>query len=125
LVVPFTPQRAVEDQASQKDHRVWAIGNINLPAPIPESTWRIWAALSPTEIEKCKEHVVAGTQLIKNATIFLSGFALYHFDHTKCEVESLKLHIKQICPTVVDRQERHPEEIWNILRPYLRCICSS
>jgi hypothetical protein len=45
LAVPFTPQRSVEDQVAQKDHKVWAIGNINLLSPIPTSTWRILAAL--------------------------------------------------------------------------------
>jgi hypothetical protein len=125
LAVPFAPQRSVEDQSNQKDHRVWAIGNINLPAPIPESTWRIWAALKQSEIDDCWDQAMAGTQFIKNGTPFLRGFALYHFDHTKCEVESIKLHVKQVCPTAADRRDKHPQEMWNILRPYLRCICSS
>jgi hypothetical protein len=125
LAVPFTPMRVVEDLAEPKDNRIWAVGNINLQAPIQPSTWRIWCDLKQSEIDECREHALSGTQFVKAATTFVHSFPLYMYDHTKCDVQSLKLHVKLCYPTGADRRDKHPQEMWNIHRPYLRCACSS
>jgi hypothetical protein len=122
--VPYTTRRAVEDLVEPKDNNVWAIGNINLLAPIPPSTWRIWANLKQTEIKESREHAICGTWFIKNGTPLLHGFPLYLFDHTKCDMQTLKLHVKVCCPTRTDRHDKHPQEMWNIHRSYFRCTCS-
>ena len=46
ILVPFKPPRAVKDEVSQKNHKYWKISNLNLLAPISQSTWRIWADLA-------------------------------------------------------------------------------
>lgn len=46
------------DQVAQKDHRVWTLRNINLLAPIPAATWRIWAGLNEPEHANCEEHAL-------------------------------------------------------------------
>ena len=81
--------------------------------------------LKQSEVDECREHALSGTQFIKAATTFVHGFPLSMYDHTKCDVQFLKLHVKLCCPTGADRRDKHPQEMWNIHRRYLRCTCSS
>ena len=111
LAIPYTMQRAVKDLVEPKDNKIRAIGNINLLAPILPSTWRIWADLRQTEIDESWKHTICGTQFIKNRTLLLHGFPLYQHDHTKCDIQTFKLHIKVCCPTRIDRQDKHPQEM--------------
>lgn len=123
LAIPFVPHRTVEDLVSAKDHRVWATGNVNSLAPILQSTWRIWAGLSKRDIDECREFALQGKQMICNGQDFVNAFALYGFDHGKCPVTNVKLHIKLDVPTANDRREKHAQEMWNVYRPYMRCTC--
>lgn len=123
LAIPFVPQRTVEDLVSTKNHRVWSTGNINSLAPILTSTWRIWAGLSKKEIDECKEAALQSKMLISNGQNIINAFALYGFDHGKCSVTNVKLHIKSDVPTANDRREKHAQEMWNVYRPYMRCAC--
>ena len=124
-VVPFKPSRAVEDEVAQKDYRWWKIGNLNLFAPLSQSTWRIWADLKPTEIEECREQVLWGKFFISSGNNFSHNYPLSAIDYRKCDVPHVKLHVKQPCPTGNDRRPTHSKEMWNIHRPYLCCTCSS
>ena len=123
LAVPFVPQRSIKDQMTSKDHRVWATGNMNSLAPLLPSTWRIWAGLSKSEMDECKEAALHGKKLITNGQNMANAFALYGYDHGKCPVTAVKLHIKLEVPTANDRRDKHPQEMWNVHRPYLRCVC--
>jgi len=125
LAIPFVPHRTIEDQMTTKDHRVWASGNVNSLAPMLLSTWRIWAGLNKSDLEVCKEAALHSKRLISNGEILVNAFALYNFDHSKCPVTAVKLHIKLEVPTANDRREKHPQEMWNVHRPYLRCACHS
>jgi len=123
LSVPFVPRRTIEDQVSVKNHRVWATGHINSLAPILHSTWRIWAGMSKQDIDECREAALQNKQMISNGQNIVNAFALYGFDHGKCAVTNVKLHIKVDVPTANDRREKHPQEMWNVYRPYMRCAC--
>ena len=123
LAIPFVPHRTIEDQVSMKSHRVWATGNVNSLAPILISTWRIWAGMSQAEIEECRNCALNNKQLIANGQNLANCFSLYSYDHAKCPVTTVKLHIKTDIPTANDRREKHPQEMWNVYRPYLRCAC--
>ena len=123
LAVPFVPQRAIEDQMLTKDHRVWATGNMNSLAPILPSTWRIWVGLQKSDVDECKEAALHGKKLITNGQNLTNAFAFYGYDHGKCPVTAVKLHIKLEVLTANDRREKHPQELWNVHRPYLRCVC--
>ena len=123
LAIPFVPHRTIEDQVSMKSHRVWATGNVNSLAPILISTWRIWAGMSQAEIEECQNCALNNKQLIANRQNLANCFSLYSYDHAKCPVTTVKLHIKTDIPTANDRREKHPQEMWNVYRPYLRCAC--
>jgi hypothetical protein len=37
-------------------HKMWAIGNTNLLAPITIPMWKTWARISEIELEHCKKH---------------------------------------------------------------------
>ena len=123
VAIPFVPQRTIEDQVSMKAHRVWATGNVNSLAPILISTWRIWAGMTTAEIEECRNCALNNKQLIANGQNLVNCFSLYCYDHAKCPVTTVKLHIKTDIPTANDRREKHPQEMWNVYRPYLRCAC--
>lgn len=123
LAVPFVPARTIEDQMPAKDHRVWATGNVNSLAPILTSTWRIWGGLNKADLDEYKDAALHGRKLISNGENLVNAFALYGFDHSKCTVTNVKLHIKLEVPTAKDRRVKHPQEMWNVHRPYLRCAC--
>jgi len=111
LAVSFVPQRTIEDQMTIKDHRVWATGNVNSLAPLLLSTWRIWGGLQKDDLSECKEAALNGRKLISNGQELSNAFPLYTYDHSKCTVNTVKLHIKLEVPTANDRREKHPQEM--------------
>ena len=74
-------------------------------------------------MDECKEAALHGKKQITNGQNLANAFALYGYDHGKCPVTAVKLHIKLEVPTANDRRDKHPQEIWNVHRPYLRCVC--
>lgn len=125
LNIPAVPRRAVEDQLSLRGQRCWTINNINLLAPIPPAVWRIWCAFTAAEIKACEELAMNGNQAFKSAIFVDHAFPLYLFDHSKCTVPDVKLHVKFEIPTANDRKHTHVHEMWNVHRPYMRCTCSA
>lgn len=123
LSVPFVPPRSVEDQVAVKDHRVWTLGNVNLLAPITGAMMRVWAGLDKSELEGCKSHAQNGTQCSRAPENLLKAFSLSQYEHSKCPTLPVKVHLKNPLPTAGDRKEKHPQEMWNVKRPYLRCTC--
>jgi hypothetical protein len=124
-VVPFMPVRSVEYELSLVDNLCWNLSNINLMAPILIHMWRTWANLSLDEIERLKSNVIHNTRILKDAHDIPSTFSLAIFDHKKCPTTELKIHTKQDLQIGVGvRGLKYSSALWNIQRPYLRCIFS-
>jgi len=74
-------------------------------------------------MDECKEYAFNSKQFISNGQNLVNAFPLYSYDHRKCSITTVKLHIKLDVPTASDRREKHPQEMWNVHRPYLCCAC--
>jgi hypothetical protein len=86
--------------------------------------WRTWANLSLDEIERLKTNVIQNIGILKDAHDIPSSFSLALFDHKKCPTTELKIHTKQDLQTGVGvRGIKYSSALWNIQRPYLRCVC--
>jgi hypothetical protein len=64
-----------------------------------------------------------GNQVFKSAVFLDNAFQLYFYDHSKCAVEDVKVHVKFEILTANDRKHTHVHEMWNGHRPYMRCTC--
>jgi hypothetical protein len=123
-LVPVKPPRCVELLVADHHHRMWAIGNTNLLAPISIPMWRIWAGLSDAEIEQCRQQALNNIGVLRAPVDLLPAFPLNMFEHSKCTTTEVKLHTKQDLPTGYNRKESHLAELWNVQRPYMRCLCN-
>lgn len=122
--IPFTPARSIEYDVSQKGHRCWALPNINLLAPISIDMWRTWINLSPNEVEALKTNVVHNAAILKDPQNIPNSFPLALYDYHKCHTMELKIHTKQDVLIGYGRDAKFTAAIWNVQRPYLRCLCS-
>ena len=123
-LVPVKPPRCVELLVADHQHRMWAIGNTNLLAPISIAMWRTWAGISETEMEHCKKQALNNVGVLRAPVDLIPAFALNMFEHSKCTTNEVKLHTKQDLPTGYNRKESHLAELWNVQRPYMRCLCN-
>ena len=123
-IVPFTPPRTVEYEVAQNGHRCWALPNINLLAPISIHMWRTWANLSLAEVEALKSNVIHNTGLLRDPQDIPNSFPLSLYDHHKCNLQELKVHTKQDLQTGHGRSDKFTSALWNVQRPYLRCLCA-
>lgn len=123
-LVPVKPPRCVELLVADHQHRMWAIGNTNLIAPISIVMWKTWAGLSDSEIEQCKQQALNNIGVLRAPVDLLPAFSLNMFEHSKCTTTEVKLHTKQDLPTGYNRKESHLAELWNVQRPYMRCLCN-
>ena len=123
-VVPFKPSRSVELLVADFQHRMWAIGNTNLMAPISIPMWKAWAGFSDQEIENCKKQALNNIGVLRAPMDLMHAFPLTMFDHAKCTTTEVKLHTKQDLPTGHNRKDSHLSEMWNVQRPYMRCLCN-
>ena len=123
-LVPVKPPRCVELLVAEHQHRMWAIGNTNLMAPISIMMWKTWAGLSDSEIEQCKQQALNNIGVLRAPVELLPAFSLNMFEHSKCTTTEVKLHTKQDLPTGYNRKESHLAELWNVQRPYMRCLCN-
>lgn len=124
LSIPFMPPRAVEDLVATRNHRVWTIGNINLLAPIPPHVWRVWAGLKSDELKACIDAALHNRSVIRGMHDLAQPYSLSMFDHGKCGTHAVKIQVKQDLSTGRDRKENYITELWNSLRPYMRCHCN-
>lgn len=123
-LVPVKPPRCVELLVAEQQHRMWAIGNTNLMAPISIMMWKTWAGMSDSEIEQCKQQAINNIGVLRAPVDLLPAFSLNMFEHSKCTTTEVKLHTKQDLPTGYNRKESHLAELWNVQRPYMRCLCN-
>ena len=123
-LVPVKPPRCVELLVADHQHRMWAIGNTNLMAPISVQMWKTWAGLSDAEIEQCKQQALNNIGVLRAPVDLLPAFSLNMFEHSKCTTNEVKLHTKQDLPTGYNRKDSHLAELWNVQRPYMRCLCN-
>ena len=123
-VVPVKPPRCVELMVADHQHRMWAIGNTNLLAPITIPMWRTWAGISDSEMEHCKKQALNNVGVLRAPVDLIPAFSLNMFEHSKCTTNEVKLHTKQDLPTGYNRKESHLAELWNVQRPYMRCLCN-
>ena len=123
-LVPVKPPRCVELMVADHQHRMWAVGNTNLLAPISMMMWKTWAGLSEVEIEHCKKQALNNVGVLRAPVDLLPAFSLNMFEHSKCTTNEVKLHTKQDLPTGYNRKESHLAELWNVQRPYMRCLCN-
>lgn len=123
-VVPIKPNRSVELLVADYQHRMWAIGNTNLIAPISIPMWKAWAGFSDQEVENCKKQAFNNMGVLRAPMDLMHAFPLNMFDHSKCTTVEVKLHTKQDLPTGHNRKESHLSEMWNVQRPYMRCLCN-
>ena len=123
-VVPIKPTRSVELLVADYQHRMWAIGNTNLLAPISIPMWKAWAGFSDQEVENCKKQAFSNIGVLRAPMDLMHAFPLNMFDHSKCTTLEVKLHTKQDLPTGHNRKESHLSEMWNVQRPYMRCLCN-
>ena len=123
-LVPVKPPRCVELLVADHQHRMWAVGNTNLLAPISVLMWKAWAGISDLEIEQCKKQALNNVGVLRAPVELLPAFPLNMFEHSKCTTTEVKLHTKQDLPTGYNRKESHVAELWNVQRPYMRCLCN-
>jgi hypothetical protein len=121
-VVPVKPSRCVELLVADHQHRMWAVGNTNLLAPITIPMWKMWAGMSETEVEHCKKQALNNVGVLRAPVDLIPAFSLNMFEHSKCTTTEVKLHTKQDLPTGYNRKESHLAEFWNVQRPYMRCL---
>ena len=123
-VVPIRPSRSIELLVADYQHRMWAVGNTNLISPISIPMWKAWAGLSDSEVESYKKQAMNNVGVLRAPMDLLHAFPLNMYDHSKCTTLEVKLHTKQDLPTGHNRKESHLAEMWNVQRPYLRCLCN-
>ena len=123
-MVPVKPPRCVELMVADHHHKMWAIGNTNLLAPISILMWKTWAGFSDSEMEHCKKQALNNVGVLRAPVDLLPAFSLNMFEHSKCTTTEVKLHTKQDLPTGYNRKESHLAELWNVQRPYMRCLCN-
>jgi hypothetical protein len=123
-LVPVKPPRCVELLVAEHQHKMWAIGNTNLKAPISILMWKTWAGLFDAEIEQCKQQTLNNIGVLRAPVDLLPAFPLNMFEHSKCTTTEVKLHTKHDLPTGYNRKESHLAELWNVQRPYMRCLCN-
>ena len=123
-MVPIKPSRSVELLVTEFQHRMWAVGNTNLIAPISIPMWKAWAGMTESEIESCKKQAMSNVGVLRAPIDLMHAFPLTMYDHSKCTTLEVKLHTKQDLPTGHNRKESHLSEMWNVQRPYMRCLCN-
>jgi hypothetical protein len=123
-MVPLKPPRSVELLVTDFQHRMWAIGNTNLMAPISIPMWKAWTGFSDQEVECCKKQALNNIGVLRAPMDLMHAFPLNMFDHSKCTTLDVKLHTKQDLPTGHNRKDSHLSEMWNVQRPYMRCLCN-
>ena len=123
-VVPIKPPRSVELLVVDYQHRMWAIGNTNLLAPISIPMWQAWTGFTDQEVDCCKKQALNNIGVLRAPMDLTHAFPLTMFDHAKCTTLDVKLHTKQDLPTGHNRKESHLSEMWNVQRPYMRCVCN-
>jgi len=111
IAIPFHPPRAVEEMATNRNHRIWQLGNINLLAPIPIATWRLWARLTASELERCKEVVLHNKNFVRGLHDLLQPFSLVLFDHNKCTTKNVRIHAKNDLDTGKTRKYQYLTEM--------------
>ena len=121
-LVPMKPTISVELLVVDYQHRMWAIGNTKLIAPISIPMWKAWARFTDHEVEMLKKQAFNNIGVLRAPVDILHAFPLNMCDHSKCTILEVKLHTKQYLHTGHNRKESHLSEMWNIQRPYLRCL---
>ena len=123
-MVPIKPSRSVELLVADFQHRMWAVGNTNLIAPISIPMWKAWTGMTESEVESCKKQAMSNIGVLRAPIDLMHAFPLTMYDHSKCTTLEVKLHTKQDLPTGHNRKESHLSEMWNVQRPYMRCLCN-
>ena len=123
-VVPIKPTRSVELLVADYQHRMWAIGNTNLIAPISIPMWKAWAGFTDQEVENCKRQAFNNIGVLRAPMELMHAFPLNMYDHSKCTTLEVRLHTKHDLPTGHNKKESHLSEMWNVRRPYMRCLCN-
>ena len=80
-VVPVKPPRCVELLVADHQHRMWAIGNTNLLAPITIPMWKTWAGISENELEHCKKQALNNVGVLRAHVDLIPAFSLNMFEH--------------------------------------------
>ena len=93
-VVPIKPPRSVEFLVVDYQHRMWAIGNTNLLAPISIPMWQAWTGFTDQEVDCCKKQALNNIGVLRAPIDFTHVFPLTMFDHAKCTTLEVKLHTK-------------------------------
>jgi hypothetical protein len=94
-IVPLKPSWSVELLVTNFQHRMWAIGNTNLMAPISIPMWKTWAGFSYKEVECCRKQALNNIGVLRAPMDLMHAFPLTMFDHAKCTTLDVKLHTKQ------------------------------
>jgi len=123
-IVPLKPSQSVELLVAKFQHRMWAFGNTNLMAPISIPMWKAWVGFSDQEVENCKKQALNNIGVLRAPMDLMHAFPLTMFDHAKCTTLDVKLHTKQDLPTRHNHKDSHLSEMWNVQRPYMRCLCN-
>ena len=123
-VVPLKPPRCVELLVTDCNHKMWIAGNTNLLAPITVPMWKHWAGLTDADVENFRKQALNNVGVLRAPIDLLPAFSLNMFEHSKCTTTEVKLHTKQDLPTGYNRKDSHLSELWNVQRPYMRCLCS-
>ena len=103
---------------------MWAVGNTDLIAPISIPMRKAWAGMTENEVESCKKQAMNYVGVLRAPIDLIHAFPLTMYDHSKCTTLEVKLHTKQDLPTGHNRKESHLSEMWNVQRPYMRCLCN-
>ena len=86
--------------------------------------WKAWTSISKNEVVNCKKQAMNNVGVLRAPMDLMHAFSLTMSDHSKCIILEVKLHTKQDLPTGHNRKESHLSKMWNVQRPYMRCLCN-
>ena len=75
------------------------------------------------DVENFKKQTLNNVGVLRAPMDLLLVFSLNMFEHS-CTTTEVKLHTKQDLPTGYNIKDSHLSELWNVQRPYMRCLCS-
>ena len=84
--------------------------------------WKTWADVSDLKIKQCKKQTLNNVGILRARVKLLPAFLLNMFEHFKCTTTEVKLYTKEDLPTNYNTKKSHLVELWNVQRPYIRCL---
>lgn len=74
-------------------------------------------------IQHCKKQTLNNVGVLRALADLLLAFSLNMFEHSRCW-KYIYIYTNQDLHTQYNRTKFHMVELWNVQRPYIRCLCN-